>query len=58
MFGYYMRYAPNLIKDLKLEQLARLHNGGPGALQSDAGVRRTNDYADKFNQILKSYSSQ
>ena len=47
-----------LIKDLKLEQLARLHNGGPGALKSDAGVRRTNDYADKFNQILKSYSSQ
>ena len=58
MFGYYMRYAPNLIKDLKLEQLARLHNGGPGALKSDKGIRLTNDYADKFNQILKSYSSQ
>jgi hypothetical protein len=58
MFGYYMRYAPNLIKDLKLEQLARLHNGGPGALKSDKGIRLTNEYADKFNQILKSYSSQ
>ena len=58
MFGYYMRYAPNLIKDLKLEQLARLHNGGPGALKSDKGIRLTNEYADKFTQILKSYSSQ
>ena len=58
IFGYYMRYAPNLVKNLKFEQLARLHNGGPGALKSDKGIRLTNDYADEFNKILESYNSQ
>ena len=58
MFGYYMKYAPNLVKNLKFEQLARLHNGGKGALMTDAGVKRTNDYANKFNKIFESYGSQ
>lgn len=58
MFGYYMKYAPNLVKNLKFEQLARLHNGGKGALMTDAGVKRTNDYANKFNKIFESYGLQ